>query len=178
MAMFLWCPNMRQDKRRIKSKSVHVAKEHVGKPLKQLQQQLDYVEDMINKMTAAIEISKTQFRKATEEWNRTKTERLKSRDTIKRLLSQKLKGQVYAKRKKNWRSSKYYLNKAIENHGTTGDLSIDVPSTKPTSERIQHEDVTANIDVSGLHLKKVTYGAADYGHVVLPQTIPLTNDDV
>ncbi|KAG2203439.1 hypothetical protein INT45_003388, partial [Circinella minor] len=124
------------------------------------------------------------------ECNRTKTERLKSRGTIKRLLSQKLKGQVYAKRKKShllklarryikdWRSSKYNLNKAIENHSTTGDLPVDVPPTKPTPERMQHEDVTANIDVSGLHLKKVAYGATDYGHVVLAQTIPLTNDDV
>ena len=43
---------------------------------------------------------------------------------------------------------------------------------------MQHEDVTANIDVSRLNLKKVAYGATDYGHVVLAQTIPLTNDDV
>ena len=57
-------------------------------------------------------------------------------------------------------------------------MSIDVPSTKPTPERMQHEDVTANIDVSGLNLKKVAYGATDYGHTVLAQTIPLTNDDV
>ncbi|KAG2222898.1 hypothetical protein INT45_013529 [Circinella minor] len=180
----------RKKKKKKKNKGIHVAKEYVGKSLQQLQQQLDHIEDMINKMTAALDILKTQSREATEEWNRTKTERLKSRGTIKRLLSQKLKGQVYAKRKKShllklarryikdWRSSKYYLNKAIENHGTTGDLPIDVPSTKPTPERMQHEDVTANIDVSGLNLKKVAYGATDYGHVVLAQTIPLTNDDV
>ncbi|KAI7849338.1 hypothetical protein BDC45DRAFT_278913 [Circinella umbellata] len=99
--MFLWCPNMRRDKRRIvkrrkkkKNKGIHVAKEYVGKSLQQLQQQLDHVEDMINKMTAARDILKTQFTEATEEWNNTKTERLKSRGIIKRLLSQKLKGQV------------------------------------------------------------------------------------
>ncbi|KAI7852651.1 hypothetical protein BDC45DRAFT_537209 [Circinella umbellata] len=147
--------NNRKKKKKKKSKGVHVAKEE-----------------------------------ATEECNRTKTERLKSHGTIKRLLSQKLKSQVYAKRKKShllklarryikdWKSSKYYLNKAIENHSTTSDLPIDVSSTKPTPERMQHEDVTANIVVSGLNLKKVAYGATDYGHVVLAHTIPLTNDNV
>ncbi|KAG2223775.1 hypothetical protein INT45_003499 [Circinella minor] len=43
---------------------------------------------------------------------------------------------------------------------------------------MQHEDVTANIDISRLDLKKVAYGTTDYGHVVLAQTVPLTNDDV
>ncbi|KAI7859994.1 hypothetical protein BDC45DRAFT_530444 [Circinella umbellata] len=38
------------------------------------------------------------------------------------------------------------LDHAIENHGTTGDLPINVPSIKPAPERMQHEDVTANID--------------------------------
>ncbi|KAG2225762.1 hypothetical protein INT45_011430 [Circinella minor] len=164
--------------------------EYVGKSLQQLLQQLDYVEDMINKMTAARDILKTKFREAIEEWNRTKTERLKSCGTIKRLLSQKLKGQVYAKRKKShllklarrdikdWRSSQYNLNKVIENHSTTGALPVDVPPTKPTPERVQHEDVAANIDISRLHFKKVAYGTTDYGHVVLAQTVPLTNDDV
>ena len=61
MVMFLWCPNMRQDKRIIvkknKSKGVYVTKEYVGKSLlQQLKQQLDHVEDMINKMTAARDI--------------------------------------------------------------------------------------------------------------------------
>ncbi|KAG2223065.1 hypothetical protein INT45_008266 [Circinella minor] len=158
----------RKKKKKMKSKGVHVAKEYVGKTLQQLQQQfMDYVEDMINKMTAARDILKTQFREATEEWYRTKTERSKSHGTIKRLLSQKLKGQVYAKREKNhllklarrhikdWRSSKYNLNKAIENHSTTGALPVD------------------------FHLKmKVAYGTTDYGHVVLAQTVPLINDDV
>ncbi|KAI7856890.1 hypothetical protein BDC45DRAFT_533345 [Circinella umbellata] len=130
-------------------------------------------------MTAARDTLKSQFREATEEWNITKIERLKNRDTIKGLLSQKLKGQVYAKREKSyllklaqryikvWRNSKYYLNKAIENHDTTANFRT-----------LQHEDVTANIYVSGLNLKKVAYGATYYGDVVLAQTIPLTNDDV
>ncbi|KAI7847704.1 hypothetical protein BDC45DRAFT_575560 [Circinella umbellata] len=71
---------------------------------------------------------------------------------------------------KDWRSFKYNLNKAIENYGITGYFSVNVPPTKPTPERMQHEDVAANrIDVSGLHLKKYQQQQLEEADQILQQ---------
>ncbi|KAI9274770.1 hypothetical protein BDA99DRAFT_498535 [Phascolomyces articulosus] len=72
---------------------------------------------------------------------------------------------------------KYQLNKAINHYGKN-DPPSSVPPTTPTPTRMQHEDISANIDVSKLDMNKCVYGATDYGHVVLSQTVPLTNNDI
>ncbi|KAI9244486.1 hypothetical protein BDA99DRAFT_296545 [Phascolomyces articulosus] len=181
----------RQKKKRNSKKSsyVNILPHLAGKSKSQLEQDLQSVEGSITELqTTQIELKK-QAGQATKAWQTAKDELKKSKGKVKQLLSKKLKDDVQEKRKansllklaqrkiKDFRSMKYQLNKAVNHYGKN-DPPSSVPPTTPTPTRMQHEDISANIDVSKLDMNKCVYGATDYGHVVLSQTVPLTNNNI